>query len=182
MLLWKFGPFKWLLLLDSDKGPPTSIGESDRDGVGLVVELFCCLLSNEWISSLMGRKASARTYLDPGDGVPSLLLEQDWWLILLDNGRSFSDSIRGLDGATLELRPSSSSRSASPVIFGEDESRLSPSCCDEIINFIISDIKRVFSRLTLSSPLWSLPSRFLWSSFKRSDFLHLARRFCNYNV
>lgn len=131
------------------------------------------------ISLLIRSKASARTYLDPGDGVPSLLLEQDWWLILLDNGRSFSDSIRGLDGATLELRPSSSSRSASPVIFGEDESRLSPSCCDEIINFIISDIKRVFSRLTLSSPLWSLPSRFLWSSFKRSDFLHLARRFCN---
>jgi hypothetical protein len=50
--------------------------------------------------------------------------------MLFDSGRSFSDSMRGLDGATLELLPSSSSKSASPVTLGEDESRLSPSCCE----------------------------------------------------
>lgn len=37
MLLWKFGPLKWLAFVDIDMGPPTSIGESDLDGVGLVV-------------------------------------------------------------------------------------------------------------------------------------------------
>lgn len=40
ILLWKFDPFKWLVFDDTDVGPPTSIGESDRDGVGLVVEFW----------------------------------------------------------------------------------------------------------------------------------------------
>lgn len=35
MLLWKFGPLRWLGFVERDKGPPTSIGESDLDGVGL---------------------------------------------------------------------------------------------------------------------------------------------------
>lgn len=44
MLLWKVGPFKWFTFVDKEIGPPTSIGESDRDGVGLVAELFWSLL------------------------------------------------------------------------------------------------------------------------------------------
>jgi hypothetical protein len=42
MLLLKLGPFMGLVLVESESGPPTSMGESDRDGVGLVVE-FCSL-------------------------------------------------------------------------------------------------------------------------------------------
>lgn len=38
MLLWKLEPFIWFVFVDKDIGPPTSIGESDLDGVGLVVE------------------------------------------------------------------------------------------------------------------------------------------------
>jgi hypothetical protein len=90
-------------------------------------------------------KLEVETHLQPGEGVPSLLLEHDWWLILLDKGRSFSDSIRGLDGATLELLPSSSSRSASPVTLGDDESRLSPSCCEKF------DYQKIFHRDPISN-------------------------------
>lgn len=43
MLLWKFGPLKWFAFVDKDIGPPTSMGESDLEGVGLVVELFWSL-------------------------------------------------------------------------------------------------------------------------------------------
>lgn len=126
MLVWKFWPFMWLAFVDSDSGPPTSIGESDLDGAGLAVEFWSLLkgtveASSEW-------RLIWNFYLEPGEGLPSLLPEHDWWLILFDSGRSFSDSIRGLDGATLELLQSSSSKSTSPVTFGEDESRLSPSC------------------------------------------------------
>jgi len=113
--------------VDNDNGPPTSIGESDLDGVGLVVEFWSLL--DEMLSRSFQNNYNSATHLEPGDGVPSLLLEHDWWLMLLDKGRSISDSIRGLDGPMLELLPSSSSRSASPVTFGDDESRLSPSCC-----------------------------------------------------
>lgn len=68
------------------------------------------------------------TNLDDGDeDAPSLLVER--WLRLLDNGPSFSDSTRGLDGGTLELLPSSSSMSPSAVTLGDEESRLSPSSC-----------------------------------------------------
>lgn len=74
------------------------------------------------------------TYLNPGDGVPTLPEpERDKdcdCVIFVDNGRSVSESIRGLMGGALELRPSSSS-SISPVIFGDEESRESPSICND---------------------------------------------------
>lgn len=133
MLLWKFGPLKWLAFVDIDMGPPTSIGESDLDGVGLAVECWSLfrMAESEFSEKRLERRSSN---LAPGDGVPSLLLEHDCWLmLLLDSGRSFSDSTLGLDGATLSLLPSSSSRSASPVTFGDDESRLSPSCCVAVL-------------------------------------------------
>lgn len=50
MLLWKFGPFEWTWFgfVESESGPPTSIGESDLDGVGLVVEFWSLWKSGSW--------------------------------------------------------------------------------------------------------------------------------------
>lgn len=123
---WKLSA-KLIFFVESDSGPPTSIGESDLDGVGLGA--VCCnlCLMKCFFKIIFKNFELIQTNLDPGDGVPSLLPEHDWWLMLFDKGRSFSDSILGLEGATLELRPSSSSKSASPVTFGEDVSLLSPS-------------------------------------------------------
>lgn len=123
------------------------------------------------------------TNLDEGDeDAPSLLVDR--WLGLFP---SFSDSTRGLDGGTLELLPSSSSISPSPVTLGDSESRLSPSSWVGSVWIVAREIQLktifhflvVLSFLTLSSEVRSLPSRFLWSSFNRSDFLHFARLFWN---
>lgn len=37
-LLCKLDPLIWLVFVDNEIGPPTSIGESDLEGVGLAVE------------------------------------------------------------------------------------------------------------------------------------------------
>lgn len=127
ILLWKFWPFKWFDFEDVDMGPPTSIGESDLLGVGLIVE-FWSLDEGKENSKITQIIKKFQSYLDPGEEVPSLLPEHDWWLMLFESGRSVSESILGLEGGTLELLPSSSSKSPSPVTFGEHESLLFPSC------------------------------------------------------
>lgn len=50
MLLWKLDPFIWFVFVDNEIGPPTSIGESDLDGVGLAVEFWFLIRNNCLIS------------------------------------------------------------------------------------------------------------------------------------
>lgn len=77
MLLWKFGPLRWFGLVERDNGPPTSIGESDLDGVGLAGGGTLASRLLEEILNSNGSDLNGLSYLAPGDGVPSLLLEHD---------------------------------------------------------------------------------------------------------
>lgn len=126
----------------NEMGPPTSIGESaDTDGEGLS--------SGCW------------TNFNPGDGVPALF-DPDCvveCICVLEWGRSGSESTLGLIGGALGLRISSSS--ASPVMSGLAESRLS------------------VSNLSFNNCGSDPSPRFRCSSFSRSALRHLARRFWN---